>query len=629
MEVSDGSRDGRRQPPIADYGFLSDCHSAALVDRRGSVDWWCVPRFDSPSVFGRLLDPEAGHWAIRPVDDFDTARDYVADSLALRSEFRTAGGAVAVTDAAALFPGARGHDLGLRSVHTLLRRVEGVRGSVELEIEFAPRMEYGRTEPHLRSVAAGVVARGGPAELTLASPIPLRCRNGRASARLVVTAGEVVEFRATYRSAFGEPSPGESGHVATLEDTLEAWQSWRELHPGYDGRFASEVRRSSVVLQGLTYQPSGAIVAAATTSLPERMGGTLNFDYRYAWLRDLSLTIRSLWIAACPNEPARVFDWFANSAGKVGDELIQIMYGVTGERDLHEHTLEHLSGYHDSRPVRVGNQAWTQMQLDVFGEVLDAVHLMRDELGELDERLQDLLVVLANRAAAGWAQPDAGMWEARDEQRQYVSSKVMCWVALDRAVTLADLLGDGADPDRWAITRDEVRAAVLEQAWSAQAGAYTGAFASDDLDASVLLLPLVGFLPADDERMRATIDVIERELGTGGLVRRWPDDESGFIICTFWLAECLALAGEVERAETWFTSAVGYANDLGLLSEEAVPHGGPLLGNFPQAFSHVGLINAAWRITQASRATNQPPPHTTARGRDSDQAPTATAATPP
>ncbi|MDQ3106112.1 MAG: glycoside hydrolase family 15 protein, partial [Actinomycetota bacterium] len=233
--------------------------------------------------------------------------------------------------------------------------------------------------------------------------------------------------------------------------------------------------------------------------------------------------------------------------------------------------------------------------------VLDAVHLLRDDLGELDEAVKDLLITLADRAASGWADPDAGMWEARGRRRHYVSSKVMCWVALDRAIALADRLGAAADPGHWAVAREEIRAAVLEQGWSARTGAYTGAFASDDLDASVLLLPLVGFLSADDERMRATIEAIERELGTGGLVRRWPDDESGFLLCTFWLAECLAMAGEVDRAETWFTSAVGYANDLGLMSEEAVPHGGQLLGNYPQAFSHVGLINAAWRITEASQ----------------------------
>ncbi len=599
----------RRQPAIADYGFLSDCHSAALVDRRGSVDWWCVPRFDSPSVFGRLLDVDAGHWVIRPVEEFEVERQYVGDSLVLRSVYRTAVGELTLTEAAALHPGARGHDLGLQSPHTLLRRVEGVRGTVAVQVDFAPRMEYGRTEPHMRSVAAGVLARGGPAQLTLTSPIPLRCENGSARARFVIGAGEVVEFRAAYQPSFGGPRLDESARLATIEDTQEAWQSWSDLHQGYKGRFASEVRRSSIVLQGLTYQPSGAIVAAATTSLPERMGGELNFDYRYAWLRDLSLTTRSLWIAACPHEPARLFDWFANAAGQIGDELFQIMYGVAGERDLTEHTLEHLSGYHESRPVRVGNQAWTQVQLDIFGEVLDAVHLLRDDLDELDEPLQQLLVVMAHRAAAGWAEPDAGMWEARDQPRQYVSSKVMCWVALDRAILLADRLGAAADPARWVIARDEIRAAVLEQAWSNGAGSYTGAFGSDDLDASVLLLPLVGFLPADDERMRATIDVIERDLGTGGLVRRWADDESGFLICTFWLAECLAMAGEIERAEAWFTSAAGYANDLGLLSEEAVPHAGPLLGNFPQAFSHVGLVNAAWRLTEMAKPNHPTPIH--------------------
>ncbi|CAN5134174.1 hypothetical protein BH18ACT9_BH18ACT9_22860 [soil metagenome] len=362
------------------------------------------------------------------------------------------------------------------------------------------------------------------------------------------------------------------------------------------------MRRSSLILQGLIYSPSGAVVAAAATSLPEQLGGDLNFDYRFAWLRDLSLTIRSLWIAACPDEPKRLFDWFATSAGHIGDELVQIMYGVEGERDLTEHTLEHLSGYRDSRPVRVGNEAWEQVQLDVFGEVLDAAYLLRDAVDEFDGPVQDMLVTLADRAADGWADPDAGMWEARDQRRPYVSSKVMCWVALDRAVELAPRLGSRAEPQRWAAARDKVHAAVLEQAWSSTAGAYAGAFGSDYLDASVLLLPLVGFLPATDERMWSTIEAIERELGDNGLVRRWSNDPSGFLIWTYWLAECLALAGRTERATTWFHRATDHANDLGLLSEEADPDSGELLGNFPQTFSHVGLINAAWRITQASAA---------------------------
>ena len=599
-------RRSTRQPPISDYGFVSDCHSAALIDRAGSVDWWCVPRFDSPSVFGRLLDPDAGHWVIRPDDPFEVERAYVGDTLVLRTVFRTAHGEVAITDAAALDPGGRGHDVGLRVPHTLIRRVDGVRGSVEMESAFSPRMEYGRTEPHMRAVAAGVVARGGTARLFLASPVTLRCEDGQARGRFVVSAGETLEFRLDYEPSFGT-GPTDHRIEPTLEDTQAAWQSWADLHHGYQGQFREEVRRSSLVLQGLTYQPSGAIVAAATTSLPERMGGDLNFDYRYAWLRDLSLTIRSLWIAACPDEPARLFDWFTNAAGRVGPELVQIMYGVSGERDLSEHTLDHLSGYRDSRPVRVGNDAWTQIQLDVLGEVLDAAHVLRDRLGDLDEPVKELLVVLADRAAEQWTEPDAGMWEARDQTRQYVSSKVLCWVALDRAITLADRLGAGADPARWAIARDEIHAAVLAQAWSTQAGAYTGAFGSNDLDASVLLLPVVGFLPATDERMRATIEAIARELGEGGLVRRWPDDPSGFLICTFWLVECLALAGEVERAEQHFRAALGFANDLGLMAEEADVGSGELLGNFPQAFSHVGLINAAWRLTEASRLPRHHP----------------------
>ncbi|MCU1345033.1 MAG: Glucoamylase (Glucan,4-alpha-glucosidase), family [Acidimicrobiia bacterium] len=307
-----------RQPPIADYGFLSDCQSAALVDRTGSVDWWCVPRFDSPSVFGRLLDPDAGHWSIRPVGDFDVERHYLAGSLVLHTIFRTARGEATVTDALALQPGAEAHDLGRQVPHLLVRRVTGVRGTVEVENEFAPRMEYGRTEPHLRIVPCGLVARGGSVQLTLTSPMPLDPKDGSVRARFVVATGDVVEFRASYSASYPDRIPHGRQDTATIEETTAAWQSWSNVHQSYEDRFAEDVRRSSLVLQGLTYQPSGVVVAAATTSLPERMGGDLNFDYRYAWLRDFSLTTRSLWIAACPDEPARLIEWFTNAAGKVG-----------------------------------------------------------------------------------------------------------------------------------------------------------------------------------------------------------------------------------------------------------------------------------------------------------------------
>jgi len=599
LSGEEADRPGGRQPPIADYGFLSDCHSAALVDRSGSVDWWCVPRFDSPSVLGRLLDPQAGHWALRPVGAFTTQREYVGDTLVLRTIFLTESGVVTVTDALGLEQGARGHEIGLRSPHVLLRRIEGVTGSVAMRSELAPRMEYGRTNPNMHLTERGGVARGGPTTLALTASVPVSQAAGALVCSFVIAAGDTVDFHLGYSATFGEEQPQAAANAATLEDTITAWESWSALHTAYDGDFPEQVRRSSLVLQGLTYSPSGAVVAAATTSLPETMGGDLNFDYRYAWLRDLSLTMRSLWIAACPHEPQRLFDWLATSAGHVRAELVQIMYGVEGERDLNERELEHLAGYRDSSPVRVGNAAWRQDQLDVFGEVLDAAHLLEGTLGDLTPAVQQMLVALVDRAASVWTEPDAGMWEARDARRHYVSSKVMCWVALDRAVQLADRLGERADPQAWAKARDAVRAAVLAQAWSEAAGAYTGAFGSDDLDASVLLLPIVGFLPAGDERMLATIETVERELGAGGLVRRWPSDRSGFLICTYWLVECLSLAGQQERATAWFEGATAHANDLGLLSEEADPTSGELLGNYPQAFSHVGLINAAWRLGQA------------------------------
>jgi len=592
----------RQQPAISEYGFLSDCHSAALVERTGSLDWWCVPRFDSPSVFGRLLDPQAGHWTVRPARPFTSSRSYVGDTLVLRTVFRTDTGEASLTEALLLEPGARGHDLGVRSPHVLLRRLQGLVGSVAMTMELAPRMEYGRTEPHLRLITGGAQATGGPVTLTLTAPVPVTLGDGTLLGAFDVGVGQVVDFELAYAPTFGAvAAPG--AVAASLPDTVESWSSWTALHTSYDGAYPEPVRRSSLVLRGLTYGPSGAIVAAATTSLPETMGGKLNFDYRYTWLRDLSLTFRALWLAACPDEPARMFDWLATSAGNSRTKLVQIMYGVTGERDLTEHVLEHLAGYRGSAPVRVGNEAWQQDQLDVFGEVLDAAHLLRDQLGDLTPPVRQFLVSLADRAATTWQQPDAGMWEARGHRRHYTSSKVMCWVALDRAVTLAPRLGAGADPAAWAAAREAVRDAVLEQAWSTRAGAYTGAFGSDDLDASVLMLPVVGFLAADDERMLATVLAVEKELGEAGLVRRWPSDRSGFLICTYWLVECLALAGLTDRASSWFDSATAHANDLGLLSEEADPGSGELLGNYPQAFSHVGLINAAWRLGQSAAGT--------------------------
>ncbi|SEL47315.1 Glucoamylase (glucan-1,4-alpha-glucosidase), GH15 family [Blastococcus sp. DSM 46786] len=591
---------GGHAPAIGDYGFLSDCSSAALVSTGGSVDWWCLPRFDSPSVFGRLLDPDAGYWQLAPDGEFSAERDYVEDSLVLRTVFRTGSGAVAVTDALALQPGARGHDIGLRSPHVLLRVVEGLEGSVDLRTTVAPRFEYGLTVPRWRSDDDAWSAHVGPVALRLTGDVELAAEAGDLTGAFVVRPGERAGFclacTPPYEDDDGPAIEPEGG----LRDTVVGWQSWAAEHRGYQGRHLAAVRRSALVLQGLTYQKTGAVAAAATTSLPEQLGGELNWDYRFVWLRDISLTLQALWVAACPDEADRFFDWLASAVGHVGEAPLQIMYGVEGERDLTEHDLDHLAGYRGSRPVRVGNDAWKQRQLDVLGEILFAAHLLRDQLAPLSESIRDLLLTLADQAVRDWRLPGAGMWEARDEPRHYTSGKVMCWVALDRAIALADDLGDGARPREWARAREEIRDAVLGQAWSEQAGAYAGAFGSDDLDASVLLMPLVGFLPADDPRMLATIEAVRDRLGDGRLVRRWAGDTAGFVICSFWLVECLALAGEVDEADEWFTHLLGCGNDLGLFAEEVDPATGEQLGNYPQAFSHVGLVNAAWRLTECT-----------------------------
>jgi GH15 family glucan-1,4-alpha-glucosidase len=613
-------------PGIGDYGFLSDGSTAALVSRDGSVDWWCVPRFDAPSVFGRLLGPDAGAWTLRPRDDTRTTRSYVEDTLVLRTVHRTATGAVAVTDALALEPGTRGHDVGRASPLTLIRRVEGLDGTVRMTTELAARPEYGAVRPHLRRVDDDTFeAFGGPVRLVASAPVEWRLDGSVARAEFDVRAGERLELVLSTALAFppdGTDTAAAAKAVrerADLEDTIEAWRSWLADHVTYDGEHPDLVRRSSLVLRGLTYARSGAVIAAATTSLPEGGDGSGAWDYRYAWVRDLSVTARALFLAMCPTEPLHLLQWLTAAAGHLDGRHVQIVYGVGGERDLTERVVDHLPGYAGG-DVRVGNDAWRQRQLDVLGEVLDAAHLLlADGDADVDVALADLLVGLADRAAAAWQEPDAGMWEARETLRHYTSSKVMCWVALDRAVALGPRLGPRADVVRWSQARDAVSAVVLEQAWSERLGAYAGVLGSDELDASVLLLPLVGFLPVDDPRMAATIQRVAAELGENGLVRRWNGDGGAFLLATFWLVECLAMAGEDERARSLFDLAASHANDLGLLAEEADPATRAPRGNVPQAFSHVGLINAAWRLAhpEPMRAVGaaEPSPRSTSASR--------------
>ncbi|SCL16735.1 Glucoamylase (glucan-1,4-alpha-glucosidase), GH15 family [Micromonospora rhizosphaerae] len=583
---------------IGEHGFLADGLTAALVSRDGSVDWWCPARFDGPSVFARLLDDDGGHWFVRPGDQFDADRSYLGDTLVLRTVFTTQQGTVALTDALALEPGARVH-IGLRPPRVLLRMVEGLSGRVPVVMSFAPRFEYGRVTAYLAQHDSGVAVTAGPTTLTMSASVPLECRDGDASAQVTVGEGQRETFALAYTPTYGGGQPPMTDVGAALADTIEAWESWSRAH-NYPGRYPELVRRSALVVQGLTYQPSGAVVAAATTSLPEKLGSDRNYDYRYTWVRDFALTLRALKVAACPYEAGRLFTRVAQAVGQPGNQPTPIMYDVEGERDLTERKLETLRGYGGSGPVWVGNDAWRQRQLDVPGEVLDAAWTLRNQLDPMPADVRQLLAALADTAARDWSQPDAGMWEARDVERHHVSSKVLCWVALDRAVRFGTALGSPEDLARWASARDEVRAAVLQQGWRAEVGAYTGAFGSDELDACVLIMPLVGFLPATDERMRATIELIEQRLSSGGLVRRWPGDPAGFLLASFWLVQCLALVGEGERAIAMFEGLAGRASDLGLFAEQIDPRTGEQLGNFPQAFSHIALIDAAWLLTNTT-----------------------------
>jgi GH15 family glucan-1,4-alpha-glucosidase len=596
--------------PIADYALLSDCHTAALVSRDGSVDWLCFPRFDTSSVFARILDERAGHWLMRPVGPVEISRRYQPETLVLETTYRAPHGTARVIDTLAVGRNERGHELGAGAPSTMLRIVEGINGQVEFEMEYAPRPEYGLVSPLLQVVEGGLLTIGGADRLALSSSVPLGTDGAVASARFTVRGRDRYGFALQYRNS-SQRAPelwSQSEIDDRASDTAEAWRTWSALHQSYDGPWHDLVHHSGRVLYALTYYPTGAMCAAPTTSLPENPGGSRNWDYRYAWVRDASFTLQALWVAACPDEADKFFDYLSSAAAAQvhdGGDL-QIMFGIGGERDLTERELPHLSGWRASAPVRVGNGAWNQRQLDVYGELLDAAALLPDQVARLAPATRAFLADLADAAATRWREKDQGIWEIRGEPRHFLYSKLMCWVALDRAIALADLLDADDRADRWKESREEIAEAILTRGWNERVGAFTQAFGSEELDASNLMMAIVGFLPADDPRMKATIDAIaDRLTDHHGLAYRYlggdglDGEEGTFLLCTFWLAQALALAGEDERARETFERAIGFVNDVGLLAEEVDARNGELLGNFPQAFSHIGLVNAAWAISQA------------------------------
>jgi GH15 family glucan-1,4-alpha-glucosidase len=587
--------------PLEDYGLIGDLQTAALVGRDGSIDWLCLPRFDSGAVFAALLgDDSHGRWSMRPAGRHPTiGRRYRGDTLVLETDMQGEGGAIRLID----FMPPRGE------APDVVRIVEGLGGTVEVEMELVLRFDYGRVVPWIRRIDGTLSGVAGPDAVTFATPVELVGENLRTRARFSVSAGDRIPFVLTwYPSHRPLPDPVDAEHA--LLDTERYWQEW-ESQCTHGGEWHDDVHRSLLVLKALTYGPTGGIVAAPTTSLPEAIGGVRNWDYRFCWLRDATLTLLSMVRAGYVDEARAWRDWLLRAIAGNPDEL-QVMYGVAGERRLVELELDWLPGYEGSRPVRIGNGASGQLQLDVYGEVIDALHQARVAGLEGSVDAWNLTRRVLGWLETGWEQPDEGIWEVRGGRRQFTHSKVMCWVAFDRAVKATEGLGREGPAERWRGIRDRIRAEVLEQGYDAELGAFTQAYGSTRLDASALMYPLVGFLPADDPRMLGTVAAIERDLLRDGLVERYRADEENvgvdglppregvFLPCSFWLAQNLALQGRAEEARELFERLLSLRNDLGLIAEEYDPERKRLVGNFPQAFTHLALVDAAVQLTEGT-----------------------------
>lgn len=580
--------------PIEDYALLGDARGAALVDRTGSIDWLAVPDFESPASFAALLGTEHnGHWRLAPAGDvISVNRQYLDGTLLLETEYETAEGTVAVIDC--LTPCTRNP--------TLIRVVEGRRGRVTMDVLLRIRFDYGSIVPWVRRVDGRLLAVGGPDGLVMDTPVSLHGEDHSSRATFAVDAGERVPFTLAWFGSHQDP-PDPVDVDWSLRKATDWWLDW-SAQTTYDGAYADDVAQSVRVLKALTHEPTGGIVAAPTTSLPELVGGARNWDYRFCWLRDSTFTLTALLLAGHEEEAAAWRDWLVRVVA--GDPArLQIMYGTHGRRRLTELELDWLPGYADSAPVRVGNGASGQFQLDVYGEVMDTIHLARREGLAPDDDAWHIQGELLEFLEGHWNDPDDGIWEVRGPRQHFTHSRVMAWVAADRAVKAVEQSGLEGPVDHWRRLRDEIHDDVLRNGVDDR-GVFVQHYDTTALDASLLLVPLVGFLPPADERVRATAEAIERELTEDGLVLRYrPDDaandgleggEGAFLLCSFWLADNLALLGRQGDAKVLYERLLGLRNDVGLLSEEYDVAAGRMLGNFPQAFSHVAMVNTAMNL---------------------------------
>lgn len=601
------SMQDERYPPIGDYALISDCHCNALVSLAGSVDWCCMPRLDDDSCFGRLLDWDRGGFCgVTPCDAYTSCREYIPGTMILETRFTTARGEVKLTDFFVMDENMANHPH-----YDLMRVVDGLAGEVEMRIDVCPRFDYGEILPYIQCHPGGVyTATGSNKGLIVDADAPLQVIQHRdLSCTCRVTAGQRVRIAIQFEApelieqTIAARAVLEEADVH-LDRTRHWWQIWsRRIHCA--GDIDEQTRRSTIVLKSLTFERTGAIAAASTTSLPEEMGGERNWDYRFSWIRDSVFTVRALHELGYEKEADRFHQFIQRSAAGNAEQL-QIMYGVDGKRRLTELELPWLEGYRQSKPVRIGNAAARQTQLDIYGELLEMAWEWHDSGHRTEPDYWAFLSDVVDHVCTRWHDPDHGIWEVRGPQRHYVHSKVMCWAALHRGILLAQANGFPAPIDRWKRSRDELRAAIEAEGFDARRGVFVQSFGSNYMDAALLLLPRVGFVRYDDPRMLRTIDAICRDLDRNGLVLRYdsPDNLRGkegvFLPCTFWLAACLATVGQQERAIAYYRRAAACANDVGLFSEEFDIVSGQMLGNFPQGLTHVSQIMAKLALDQAN-----------------------------